>query len=137
MPKKQRVVRVGVGSPDEPFAPAWRFWTHGDSAYFSHRVMGGLFKGSFHPASDRHASAIWTAGFTSESKVVIDHARGRRSHTWDQPPEFTPGWYRGPSISIPRLTDRPYDLPASGPHVGAGDSDVQCVDAQLPGSQSF
>jgi hypothetical protein len=134
--KRQHVLRVGVGTPEEPFAPPWRFWTYGDSAYFSQRVLGGIFKCSFHPAKGHHNTAVWTAGFTTESGVEIEEIGGRRSHTWQQPPEFLPGWYRGPSISIPRLDDRPYDLPPMGDDL-RDLSDAKWIDAPQRGHARF
>jgi len=106
------VLRVAVGTPDEPFASAWRFWTYGDSAYFAQRTLGGSFKASFHPARGPDKPAAWTHGFTRESKQVFDDIGSRRSHTWQQPAEFMPGWYTGPAISVPRLQGRPYDRPS-------------------------
>jgi hypothetical protein len=125
------VLRVGTGTPVEPFSEPWRFWTSGDSAYFAWRSSGQMFKGSFHPADAENPTAVWTHGLTTESKAKFDTG-SRRSHVWPLPAEFQPGWYRGPSISIPRLADRRYDFP---PFHGL--SGIEWVPAPRPGHQRW
>jgi hypothetical protein len=98
--------------------------------------MASLFKASFHPAGPKHPSAAWTFGFTRESKQQIAEAGSRRSHTWPQAPEFLPGWYRGPAISVPRLPDRPYDLPPTKAELGDMRG-VEWVDAPEAGNGLF
>jgi hypothetical protein len=135
VPDPVAALRVGIGTPDEPFAPAWRFWTSGDSAYVAVRVLGQTFKASFHPATEEHPKAVWRHGFTRESGGFIKEKGSRLSHTWELPPELddTPGWYQGPGISIPRLRDRKYDLP---PTLGLSRIQ-QWVPAPEPGEARF
>lgn len=92
---------VGVGTPDNQFAPRWTFWTQKDDAYLTTRGMGGLYKLSL------HASGVWVGAFTTESGV--ESSGNRRTHRWQRPPEFEPGFVRGPEICIPRLDSR-HDL---------------------------
>jgi hypothetical protein len=134
--KKSNVLRVAAGMPDAVFAPPWRFWTSGRSAYFSQRSSGSAFKASFHPADERHESAVWTAAFTAESGVVMDDVGSRRSHTWEVPTPSPTGLYLGPAISIPRLEDRLYDLPPTGRDV-EDLSDMHWIDAPEAGSVRF
>ena len=47
-----------------------------------------------------------------------------------------PGWYRGPSVATPRLSDRPYDLPPTDAQF-EGISDMQWVDRPAAGSTRF
>jgi hypothetical protein len=132
LPPPVDTLRVAVGTPDEPFAPPWRFWTHGDSAYLAVRLIGAIFKASFHPPDERHESAVWNHGFTTESGGMVEERGSRLSHTWQLPDEFAPGWYQGPAISVPRLADRNYDLPPN-----AGLEDVDWVAAPAPGNARF
>jgi hypothetical protein len=76
--------------------------------------MGSVFKASFHLVDGAHHSAVWIASFTSESGVVIEGSGSRRSHTWQVQTPSPTGVYLGPTICIPRLDDRPYDLPPTG-----------------------
>jgi hypothetical protein len=134
--KSEPALRVAFGTRAEPFAGVWRFWTRGTSAYIAIRAIASTLKASFHPAGPDHPSANWTFGLTAESKQRFAELGSRRSNTWAQEAEFSPGWYRGPVISVPRLPDRPYDLPLSEAELG-GVPDIQWVDPPAVGSAGF
>lgn len=125
------VLRVAAGTADAPFSCPWRFWTSGDSAYFALRVAGSIFKASYHPPDDRHPNAVWRHAFTRESGQVFE--TDRSSHMWVQPPEFAPGWFVGPTISIPKLENRKYDLPP----FNEDPDDMRWVPAPNPGNARF
>ena len=129
---KTNVLRVGVGTPDEPFGSPWRFWTHRTSAYFSQRSAGGILKASYHPADSRHRTAVWTYGFTTESGNVFPEFGGRRSNTWNQPAEIMPGWFRT-AIGTPKLHGRTYNFP----HILGDVADVTWVPTPSPGNTRF
>ena len=129
-------MRVAVGEPGNVFSPPLRFWTSGDSAYFSHRIGGGISKASFHPADERHTDAVWNFAFTAESGLAFGDTGKRQGYSWKLEETSIAGIYAGPAISIPRLVGRPYDLPVSGPHVDDLD-DVTWVDAPHEGHARF
>jgi hypothetical protein len=85
-----------VGSDDEPYSSTWKVWTHRGQVYAAPRISGGFFKISLHTPD------AWLIAFTSESGVVVPETGTRTVGTWRRPPEFAPGWTRGPTIVVPR-----------------------------------
>jgi hypothetical protein len=81
-----------------------------------------------------HNSGVWVAAFTKESGVVLPELAGnRRFKQWAPPPEFAPGWIRGPGISVPRV-DEKHDLPAK---VGSNFRSVLWIATPPVGSAAF
>lgn len=93
---------VCIGTPEAPFVPRWTFWTQKNDTYLTTYAMGGIYKLSL------HASGVWAGAHTTESGVLVNG--NRRTHRWERPDEFEPGFVRGPEICIPRLDSR-HDLP--------------------------
>jgi hypothetical protein len=104
--------RIGIGSPEAPFAGAWVFWTNRYDAYCTNRTIGGALKISLH-------QRYW--GIHMESRVTIPGLNRRVVEKW-QPPAEVRGIVRGPTITIPRDYGV-YDCPPFAPH------DVEGVDA--------
>jgi hypothetical protein len=102
---KAHTLRIGIGTPGEPYVSPWRIWAVQSEVYVATRQMAGLQKLSL------HSSGVWTAAFTKESGVEIPELENRRSHRWERPPEFAPGWVYGPSIDVVRFDSR-HDLPS-------------------------
>jgi hypothetical protein len=88
-------VRFAAGSPERAYSAVWRLWVHGSDAYLGARVVLGKFKLSIHESGE------WIHALTSQSGAVFQETGSRRSHTWQRPPEFTPGWTQGPAILLP------------------------------------
>lgn len=133
---RKNVLRIAAGTPDEVFAPPWRFWTSGTSGYFSQRSVGGFLKVSFHPPRDTHMAGVWAFALTQESGVIFDKQHGRRGRTWEVAAPSETGLYLGPAICIPRLANRPYDLPPAGADV-EGLSAMNFVAAPQAGRARF
>lgn len=94
------VLRVGVGSPAEPYSMVWRFWSTRSDVYIAARTLAGVAKLSL------HESGVWASAFTTESGVTLDSG-DRRHATWRRPPPNpTDGWTRGPAVVIPRIDGR-------------------------------
>lgn len=93
-------VRFAAGSPERPHSAVWRLWVHGSDAYLGARMVLGTIKLSM------HQSGQWISAFTSQSGAVIDETGSRRTHTWQRPAEFTPGWTMGPAVAVPWVTWR-------------------------------
>jgi hypothetical protein len=94
---RNKIIRFAAGTPAQPMSLLWRLVVNGTDAYIgaNARLMG-LFKLSLH----RHE---WLAGFTKQSGVVINEKASRHSDRWVRPPEFAPGWTRGPIIAVPHM----------------------------------
>lgn len=100
---RKHTLRVGIGTPEEPYVPGWTFTSSKNDVYLSSRINHGTFKLSL------HGSGVWVAAFSTESGVEIEG--NRRAHRWRRPTEeFAPGYVLGPSIMIPRI-DKRHDLP--------------------------
>jgi hypothetical protein len=93
-------VRFAAGSPERPHSAVWRLWVHGADAYVGARTILGLLKLSMHRSGD------WISAFTSQSDAVIEETGSRRTHTWQRPAEFTPGWTQGPAVMVPWVSWR-------------------------------
>ena len=102
---KTHTLRIGVGTPETPFVPVWRIWTQKSETYLAGRDMAGLQKVSL------HSSGVWTAAFTEQSGVELRNVQNRRSHRWERPPAFVPGWVQGPVIDISRVDTRHLPFP--------------------------
>lgn len=60
-----------------------------------------------------HGSGVWTSAFTTDSGVrPIEFGDNRRTHRWQRPDPYEPGWVLGPAVSVPVVDDK-HDLPAS------------------------
>jgi hypothetical protein len=88
------MIRFAVGSPEEPYSAVWNLVTNGNDVYLFGRQMGRYLKISL------HASGVWRLAWTAESQTETETS-DRLIHRWRRPPQFRPGWARGPSVVVP------------------------------------
>lgn len=99
MPSREsQILRFGAGTHEQPRSLVWRLLVHGEDAYVgAHSVLMGMFKMSLHKRE-------WIAAFTTQSGVRLEEKGGsRRAETWHRPPEYQPGYTRGPMIAVPYM----------------------------------
>jgi hypothetical protein len=119
MSRKRPAIRVAVGTPREPFAPAIRVWVDKNDVYVADRQMGHVMKLSIHERDS-------VMQYTKESGITVPElGGGRRTARFDPPMELpTPGWFCGALILVPRLDDS-YDKP---PYDKRDVTDVDWID---------
>jgi hypothetical protein len=91
-----KVFRFALGSAAEPRSGLWRAWTHEDEVHLGVRST--------------HAEVHLIAYPTGRWRITI----GSDVSKWTRPPEFRPGWTRGPDLLIPHSPAR-VRLPAVEP----------------------
>jgi hypothetical protein len=96
---KNRTLRFAAGSPSVYHSAIWRLWVQGDDVYLGARGVLHLLKLSM------HKSGIWRLAWTQESGIRRPHLSDRVEERWLRPPEFCPGWVKGPVLIVPD-TDR-------------------------------
>lgn len=89
--------RFALGSPDYPRSAVWRIWTHENDAHAAVLTPRGELVLTVYP--------------TGRWRIAL----GKDVSRWTRPPEFRPGWTRGPEILLPS-TAASVPLPAPDPH---------------------
>jgi hypothetical protein len=91
---KDPAIRLVLGNRYQMCSSVWRFWTHGEDAYFGARMALGTVKFSMHAGE-------WSYGETSESARQKGAKKREPRKVWEPVGEFTPGWVHGPTILFP------------------------------------
>jgi hypothetical protein len=99
---RSSILRVAVGSPDDPRSCVWRLWVHGDEVYFGTRETLRGFKVSL------HKSGIWRTAFV-RALDAPDNDADRVALKWQRPDEYLPGSTSCVAVVVsPILPGRPF-----------------------------
>lgn len=77
------VFRFALGSPESPRSAVWRLWTKDNDTHASVVTPRGELVLTVYP--------------TGRWRIAL----GKDVSRWNRPPEFRPGWTRGPEIILP------------------------------------